>query len=229
MTKPNLPQNQLPPPTNSGIDQTLDSFKKFIYSYFNCHRVGIIQDFNPTNQTATVQLVDNWIINTYFGQQAEPIKPITNCPVIINSGLNGGLKFRIRKGAECLVHFNDRDLENWQITGGVTTPKTPRMHHITDAIVEVGVFSQPNAIQDYDNEATTLDFINDAGVQQAVISLDAKVGISNIDQSLKNLIATLISTLQSLKTVNGSSQYPIDAATASALTTLATNFNALLK
>lgn len=229
MSKTPLPQNQLPPPTNSGFDQTLDCFEKAIYSRFNSHRIGIIQEFNATNQTATVQLVDNWIINTYFGQQAQPIAALTNCPVIINSGRNGGLKFRIQKGVECLVHFNDRDLENWQLTGGINTPKTPRMHHITDAIVEIGIFSQPNAIQDYNNEATTLDFINDAGVQQAVISLDEKVGISNVDQSLKDLIADLISTLQSLKTVNGSSQYPIDAATASALTTLVTNFNALLK
>ena len=231
MTKQTLQQQYLPPVAQGGtIDVTLDKYRDHIFSTLNCHRVGVIQKFNPTNQTATVQLVDNWVINTFFGKQSYTLAPIVECPVIFPFGTNGGLTFQVSPGNECLVLFNDRNLQTWQTSGTIpSNPATGRMHHMTDAICLVGLSSNPNAISGFNNAATTLNYVDSSDVVQAEMSLDTKVGITNATQSLKTLIDDLISIIQNLKTVNGAAQYPIDPTTASNLATLLTNFNALLK
>jgi len=230
MTKQVLPANQLPrivDPQN--LDQVLDPFADYLRSTFNCHRVGIIQSFNAATQRATVQLVDVLRKNTFQGQQLFTPAPLVEVPVAINYGSNGGLNFPIQNGLECSVYFNDRDLENWKKTGAVGTPKTYRMHDMTDGVCYIGIKSNPKAIAGYDNTTVGITYLDDSGIEQAKVKVDSKVEIANADRSLKDLIANLISILQNLKTVNGASEYPIDATTASNLTTLLTDFNQLLK
>jgi hypothetical protein len=230
MIKQIVPANQLPkmvaPQT---LDQVLDPFADYLRSTFNCHRVGIIQSFNATTQRAVVQLVDVLRKTTVQGQQLITPAPLVQVPVAINYGSNGGLNFPIKAGLECLVFFNDRDLENWKETGAIGVPKTYRMHDMADGVCYVGIKSNPKAIASYDNATVGITYLDDAGAEQAKVKVDTKVEIANNDQSLKDLIANLISILQNLKTVNGASQYPIDATTSSNLSTLLTNFNQLLK
>lgn len=230
MTKEILPANQLPKMADpQTLDQVLDPFAEYLRAIFNCHRVGIIQSFDASTQRAVVQLVDVLRKNTFQGQQLITPDPLIRVPVAINYGSNGGLNLPIKAGLECSVFFNDRDLENWKKTGAIGTPKTYRMHDMTDGVCYIGIKSNPKAITGYDNTTVGITYLNDSGVEQAKVKVDAKVEIANNDQSLKDLIANLISILQNLKTVNGVIEYPIDAITASNLTTLATNFNQLLK
>lgn len=230
MTKQVLPANQLPKIADpQNLDQVLDPFADYLRSTFNCHRVGIIQSFDAATQRAVVQLVDVLRKNTFQGQQLFTPSPLVQVPVAINYGSNGGLNFPIKTGLECLVFFNDRDLENWKETGTIGTPKTYRMHDMADGVCYIGIKSNPKAIASYDNATVGITYLDDARTEQAKVKVDTKVEIANNDQSLKDLIANLISILQNLKTVNGASQYPIDATTASDLSTLLTNFNQLLK
>jgi len=230
MTKQVLPANQLPKIVDpQNLDQVLDPFADYLRSTFNCHRVGIIQSFNAATQRATVQLVDVLRKNTFQGQQLFTPAPLVEVPVAINYGSNGGLNFPIKTGLECLVFFNDRDLENWKKTGATGVPKTYRMHDMTDGLCYIGIKSNPRAVATYDNQTVGITYLDDSGAEQAKVKVDDKVEIANNDQSLKDLIANLISILQNLKTVNGASQYPIDPTTASNLSTLSTNFNQLLK
>ena len=230
MTKSVLPANQLPKIVDpQGLDEILDPFADYLMATFNCHRVGIIESFNPSTQRAIVQLVDVLRKNTFQGQQFFTPTPLIDVPVAINYGSNGGLNFPIKKGLECLVFFNDRDLQKWKETGAVSAPKTYRMHDMTDGLCYIGIKSNPKAIATYDNSTVGLTYLDDSGAEQAKVKVDTKVEIANNDQNLKDLIANLISILQNLKTVNGSSQYPIDATTSSDLTTLLDGFNQLLK
>jgi len=230
MTKSNLPANQLPYLAKTGpLDDVLYAFEDYLRATFHCNKVGIIQSFDTATQRATVQLVDVLRRDTYQGQETKTIKPLLNCPVILNFGKNGGLNFPIKAGMECQVYFNDRDLENWKKSGAIDVPPTYRMHDISDAICIIGPRSLQNVIANYDNESVGISYLSDEGELKARVKCSDKVEIANDVQSLKDLISTLISTLQSLKTVNGAAEYPIDAATSSELTTLATNFNALLK
>lgn len=226
-----LPANQLPKINNAeNLDQVLDPFADYLKATFNCHRVGIIQSFDSSTQRATVQLVDVLRKTTYEGQQLYTPAPLVNVPVAINYGLNGGLNFPIKEGLECLVFFNDRDLENWKLTGGISTPKTYRMHDMTDGICYVGIKSNIKAISNYDNDTVGITFLDDDGIEQAKVKVDAKVEIANDTQDFKDLISNLISILQNLKVVDPiSGNLPIDATTSSDLSTLLTNFNQLLK
>jgi hypothetical protein len=230
MTRPILPANQLPKINQpEKLDDILDPFADYIRSTFNCHRVGIIQSFNATTQRAVVQLVDVLRKNTYQGQQLITPAPLVDVPVFIPYGSNGGVNLMIKSGLECLVIFNDRDLQNWKQTGGINTPATYRMHDITDGVCLIGIKSNPKAISEYDNATNGLSYFNDAGTLQGRVKVDNKVEIANVAQNLKDLIANLMNILQNLKTVNGADQYSIDPTTASNLATLATNFNQLLK
>lgn len=229
MTKQSF-ANQLPRQVApSKLDDVLDPFYSYVFQTFNCHRVGIIQSFDAETQLATVQLVDVLRKSTFQGQQTLVAPPIVNCPVFIPYGANGGLNFVVKEGLECLLLFNDRDLQNWRDTGASNTPATYRMHDFADALCLVGFKSIPKAIPNYDNTTVGITYLNDAGDEQAKVKCDEKVEIANQAQNLKDLIANLISILQNLKTVNGPSQYPIDPTTSSNLATLLTNFNALLK
>ena len=230
MSKQILPANQLPKINSpEKLDDILDPFADYLRSTFNCHRVGIIQSFNAATQRATVQLVDVLRKTTYQGQQLITPQPLIDLPVFIPYGSNGGVNIIIKAGLECLVLFNDRDLENWKRTGGINPPATYRMHDFTDGVCLIGIKSNPKAIAAYDNATNGISYLNDSGTLQARVKVDTKVEVANATQNLKNLIDSLINILQNLKAVNGAAEYPIDAATSSALNTLKTNFDGLLK
>lgn len=229
MTKNVIPQQFLPPIAKPTVDSTLDRFKMEIFKELNCHKVGVIQSFDAAKQTASVQLVDFINLFTINGALTLPYSLLIHCPIIIMKNKGGGLTSPVRVGDECLVFFNDTNLDNWQVNGGQQQQATQRAHNITDAIAIVGLHSYVNSVAEYNNAATELDFISTGGVRQGKISLDAKVGISNATQDLKTLIDSLLITLKNLKTVNGVAEYPIDATTSAALDVAITNFDALLK
>lgn len=229
MTKNSIPEQFLPPIAKPTVDSTLDRFKSEIFRELNCHKVGIIESFDTAKQTAKIQLVDFIQLFTNNGTLTQPYSLLVHCPIIILKNRGGGLTSPIRQGDECLVFFNDTNLDNWQVNGGQQEQATQRAHNITDAIAVVGLHSYVNSIANYNNAATEIDFISTGGVRQSKISLDAKVGISNATQDFKTLIDSLLNTLKNLKTVNGMSEYPIDATTSAALDAAITNFDALLK
>ena len=48
---------------------------------------------------------------------------------------------------ECILLFNDREIETWFINGGSNIQAYPRMHDLTDAVAIVGIRSLPQMIQ----------------------------------------------------------------------------------
>lgn len=229
MTKNVIPQQFLPPIAKPTVDSTLDRFKMEIFKELNCHKVGIVQSFDATKQTASIQLVDFINLFTINGTLSQPYSLLIHCPIIILKNKGGGLTVPIRQGDECLVFFNDTNLDNWQVNGGQQQQATQRSHNITDAIAIIGLHSYVNSVVNYDNAATEIDFISTGGIRQSKVSLDAKVGISNATQDLKTLIDSLLNTLKNLTTVNGEEQYPIDSTTLAELEAATLNFDALLK
>lgn len=207
----------------------------------NCHKIGIIQSFDPDEQTASVELVDKGVINSVEGEQLIPYPLLVDCPVVISKGAFGGLTIPVNEGDTCIVHFNDRDLDNWLIDGLVQRPNTLRTHHLSDAIVEIGVRNQINKITNYNNlatevnyldnlisiDATTISFINSAG---GSIKIDDKLELKNSAENLKDIIDEFITIVTNLKTVDPvSGLLPIDGATASSLSALSTKVGDLLK
>mgnify|MGYP003335504409 FL=1 len=208
----------------SGIDDKFE-LKADIFNSLNCHRIGIIQSFNSTNQTAKIKLVDKRILAGYEGTQAKEFSLLIDVPIFIVSGGGAWLNQPIQAGDECLVLFNDRNIDRWFSSGNIQPPENSRAHSLQDGLAIVGFHSQLKKLTNFSTANFGLNF------QNAKLQIDntGKIDISNQAKDLKTLIANLINILQNLKTVNGATQYPIDSTTNTNLSTLLTDFQSLLK
>lgn len=208
---------------------------------FNCHKVGVIESFDTAAQTATIQLVDKATKIYSDSEELISYPPLSQVPVFINKGQNGGVTIPIVKGDTCLVLFNDKDLDNWFTDGLIQKPNTTRTHDLSDGIAIVGIRNSINKITDYNNEETLINYLaNKISIgnsktaisrsEGAEINLDDKLELKNSAQSLKAIIDELITIITSLKTVDPvSGELPIDAATASSLSALSTKVGELMK
>lgn len=154
----------------------------------NCHHVGTVQSFNPANQTA--QITINYK-KTYFRSNdlgtVEPILVdypiIIDVPVIVLGGGNGAITFPIEPGDECLVLFNDRDIDNWFSSGSTSAGNaTPRLHSFSDAIALVGVRSIPNVLPSYSTDA--IEIRTKLGLAKVSIT-DDEIIMSIADQTVQ--------------------------------------------
>lgn len=149
-------------PNVAQLADLLKQLKKDIFLNLNCHHLGTIESFNSANQTAEVTV--NYT-KTYFEFDSEsqgyvPVQVnyplLADCPVICLGGGTGALTFPIAKGDECLLLYNDRDIDNW-FNGSATGPvRTPRLHAFADAIALVGVRSLNHSLTDYASNAVVL-------------------------------------------------------------------------
>lgn len=210
--------------TDPDLQDVLEGAMQDLLYSFNCHRIGTIQSFDPSNQTATIQLTDKGVISNSDGsEQLITFSPLLQCPAIILKGASGGLTFPINEGDTCLVLFNDRDIDNWFEDGLPQRPNTLRAHEMSDAIALVGIRNGINKLTDYNNSATVINYLD------TKISLGNKVEISNAAENLKSIIDELINVVTNLKTVDPiSGELPIDAATAASLSALSTRVGDLL-
>lgn len=169
-----LPFNQSP--TDPTLSDVLNSLKKDILFSINCHHLGTVQSFNEEEQTVSVTInykKTYYRLNSATGLY-DPLLvdyPIlAQCPVIVLGGGIGALTFPIAVGDECLVLFNDRDLDNWfnGSAGGVVA--TPRIHSFSDAIVLVGLRSLNTVLEDYSTDAMQLRTVD--GENSVSVSTD---------------------------------------------------------
>ena len=132
-----------------GNDPTLASLlelhRKGTMRQINCHQLGEIVSFNPSTQTAEVQLKMSFVINN----EIKNYPLLIDCPCIVLCGGEGRITFPINQGDSCLVLFNDRDMDNWFASGQTMQPRTNRYHDFSDAIALVGLRNMQNKITDY--------------------------------------------------------------------------------
>ena len=207
----------------------------------NCCRIGIIESFNPAEQTADINFVDKGVITSVEGDELIDYSPLIDCPVITLKGAMGGLTIPIQKGDTCTVFFNDRDMDNWLVDGLIQRPNTERTHDFSDAIAVIGLRNQINKITDYNNNAVELNYLgNKLSIDADKISstasaggsivIDDKLELKNSAENLKDIIDEFITIITNLKTVDPiSGLLPIDGATSSALSSLSTKVSDLLK
>lgn len=232
----NLPYTQAP--AEPSLKDVLDQMRKNIFLSFNCHHIGTVKSFNAAKQTATVTI--NYK-KTYYELNAatrvyeaklQDYPIMTDCPVVALGGGTAALTMPIQAGDECLVLFNDRDIDNWFQGGAGAQVATPRLHSFADAVVLVGVRSLGKVITGYDAARAVLRN------GQAKVAVGASlIEVSNADQNLKELLLQLIDNVKDLVSataaltvlpgtfniggtpVTGTSGTPVNAATISAVAT----------
>lgn len=207
---PNIQQNifNIRNPT---LKDLLDYHQRQIMLTFNAHHLATIQAFDEASQTVTASI--NYK-KTYFKfiESTQVYEPylvdyplLLEVPVIILGGGSTHITFPITVGDQCLLLFNDRDIDNW--FGGSTSSanSTPRLHAFADAIALIG---PNNLIQDVGGtKKTKIDQYDK--VRALITNQHAKIGINpttnkitlqNDDNSLKTLLTNLCTQLQDLNT-----------------------------
>lgn len=212
MASSNIQQNLIP--NEPDLKDLVNLVKKDIFLNLNCHALGTIQSFDATKQTATATI--NYK-RTYFQPDSAGVyQPVlvdypilVDCPVVCLGGGNGALTFPISSGDECVVMFNDRDIDNWFQGSSGGAVATPRLHSFSDGLLLVGIRSLANVIVDYNEDAvelrnklgTTSVAITDdditlkvaGGAMTLVVDSEGKLTITN---GFGEFVAALILALQ---------------------------------
>lgn len=214
-------------------------------SRLNCHNVGKILEFEPENQTCTIQLMQQ----EQLGNDIYTPAPLTEVPLILYGVDGAHITLPNPVGSICLVLFLDRNIDAFMRTGEIYTPETKRTHDYTDCVALTTFKTLVNPIENYDSEAISIiydklieEILYTAVIKNygnslllkvsteeasAQITIDDKINIQNTNQNLATLIQNLIATIKAL-TVNTNSGI-VTQASQNALQTIADNFSELLK
>lgn len=143
-------------PTQPHLVDALNLLKRDVMLNLAAHHIGTVQSFNAMNQTCTVTI--NYP-KTYFeldpktGQYSPTLVQyplLLDCPCIVLGGGTAALSLPIQAGDECLLLFNDRDLDTWFAGGAGAAVATPRLHSFSDGIALVGLRSSGHLLGNYD-------------------------------------------------------------------------------
>ena len=210
------------------LSNFFDIIKKDILINLNCHHIGIVQSFNSSTQRAQVKIVYNKTLQVlnWNGYELQNVSyPImADCPVIVLGGGLTSLTFPITIGDECLVLFNDRDIDNW-ISNSVTLEvNSSRLHSFSDGIILVGLRSALNVVKNY----SSTDAVLQNGTTNVSVGI-TKITIQNQIDTLGNIINDLLTAIKGITTLatdhtNGF----VSAASQLQLTTIATRLQGLL-
>ncbi len=141
---------------------------------------GIIQSFDPVNQTASVQAAVRRVFITREGTNEilapQDIPILINVPVQFPRGGGFSLTFPVKKGDECLLVFAERSFDEWHKFGGVRDPGARRFHSLSDATAFVGISSLPNKVPNYDPNNTQLK--KDDGSAVVSVNNDSTIDIT---------------------------------------------------
>lgn len=186
------------------LNLLLQNKKYEIKTEINCIAVGTVTAFTATNSKApTVSVLVNYLRVIYGGvaqnapnsdtvnNKTLPYPTIINCPLLISAGGSSYLTFPVAVGDQCVILFNDRDIDNWWTTGSANSaPNSNRVHDLNDAMVFVGVRPQNSPIANYNMSGPQLT----NGL--AFISVEDKIKLSvnavTLKQGLDNLFSALI-------------------------------------
>lgn len=179
------------------LKDVLDLMKKELLLSLNCHAIATVQSVNFTDQVLTATM--NYA-QTFFQKSPDgiynpvnvPYPVLVDCPFIILGGGGGALTFPIAKGDECLILFNDRDIDNW-FAGATSGPvASNRLHSFSDGIALVGLNTFSGS---YDPDRTVLQ------LGTTKVALGDKINIQNNAASLYSILNTFFTSLASAVTV----------------------------
>jgi Phage protein Gp138 N-terminal domain/GpV Apex motif len=147
-------QNVTPP----DITVLLEALKREIKKEINCAKVGVIQSWSPSTNTVVVKIAQQQVTSVaQDGTRTLAEYPLLlTVPVAFPGGGGFTLTFPIAVGDECLVVFNDRELDNWFSSGAGLPPTTARIHDISDGVAFVGLRSSPRALASISSSTTQL-------------------------------------------------------------------------
>lgn len=182
---------------------------------------GIIQSFDSTKQTVTVQLA----IREKLSLGGKPyedvnIPIIEDVPIFMPRAGNFALTMPVAVGDECLVIFGDNCIDSWWESGSVGNQMDRRRHDLSDGFALLGIWSQPKVIANYSTDSAvlrSLDGSSEVEVKGSEINIITSTEINvqaatvNIESTTANIDATQINLTGSSEVViNGNNNSKID-------------------
>lgn len=157
---------------------------------------GIIQEFDPVTQTATVQpSIREKIVNSSGESIMMEIPMLLDVPVVFPKAGGLSITFPVKKGDECLVVFADMCIDAWWQSGGVQNQLETRRHDLSDGFAILGVSSVPNAIKGYSSNG--LQIRNNSGdtfVEVTEGKVNVKAPTADVNASTINLTGNVVIT-----------------------------------
>ncbi len=211
--------SQEKPVAEPGLADLLALHKKDIMTSLNCHALAQVQDVNYDKQTLTAKI--NYQ-KTYFNRNTAgsslptlvDYPPLTDIPFIVIGGGSSHLTMPIKPGDNCLILFNDRDMDNWLNSGQISGVATPRYHSLADGLALVGLSSFQSPIADYDPDNPNL-YNGTTGVKVKAET----ILIYNQLTTLNTLLQDLVNAIKEITTVGSDSISPASQATLAAVAT----------
>lgn len=156
-----------------------------------CACPGIILNFNPVEQTVTVQLALRELVKQYdYSKEWKEIPPLLDVPIVIPRAGGYCLTMPIKNGDECLVIFADMCIDSWWQSGGIQNQAELRRHDLSDGFAILGTWSQPRTIENYSMDSCQLRNKNGTSLielKENEINLIAKnIKINGIDITPKD-------------------------------------------
>lgn len=224
-----MPNNN--PAANPSLRDVLLQLKQEIMTDFFCHGIATIQSFDADAQT--VQATMNYK-RTYYQQDPQtgnriPVLQdyplIIDCPAVVLGGGTTSLTFPIAQGDECLILFNDRDIDNWFEGSTSSGVKTPRLHSFADAIALVGLRNSQRVLTGYDTARAVLQN-GTTGVGVGASKIKLYNAITTLNTQLQNLCTQIQAITVTCASPGSPSSVPINAA---AIASIATQIAGLLE
>lgn len=155
--------------------------------------VGEIVAYDPTARTASVSIGE--ILELPNGTRLPIPYPLLDVPVVTLQGGGIHLGLPVSPGDECLVVFNDFNLDNWLAAGGQQVPEDARQHDLSDGIAIVGLNSKANPL-------LTCLLPTEGGIASAEskVAIDKATGLVTISASGAMLGVVLNALLLALET-----------------------------
>lgn len=146
---------------------------------------GIVQSFDPGEQTVTVQPVIRERIRDQDGNMSFTDLPLLlDVPVVFPRAGGFVLTMPISPGDECLVIFGDMCIDAWWSNGGVQNQTEKRRHDLSDGFAIMGGWSQPRVVSGYSMDSAQLR------TEDGETKISIKPGEINIIAATVNVNAT---------------------------------------
>lgn len=140
----------LMPNNNKSLLNLFELAATEIMKTLNCIKIGEIQSFDSEKQTASVQILHKKINETNIDErELKDYSPLSEVPVVIMGGGGTYISHPIKPGDNCLLLFNDFEIDNWWVTGESLPSDFPRRHDLSDAIAIVGLNNMTRLIRAY--------------------------------------------------------------------------------
>jgi hypothetical protein len=200
----------LGPTSNPRMADLINKAKEDVLYNLNAVQIGTIQSYSPAKNLASITI--NYKRQLPTGDTLDyPL--LVDCPVFILSGGDADISMPIETGDQCIILFNDRDIDNWHYSGDTGVPSSSRAHSLADGMALVGIRNLKTATP----TSTTTLRIN-AGSN--------KVAIKNNAANMATLMDSFIDTIISITV--GPTNIPLSPAAQTALTAFKLQWRLLL-